>query len=448
MAININPTPLNPGAYFEMAQAPAQSFMAGQQQGMQNALLLESVARDMATRNALAQYLQAPQEQRPDAFNALIAESPEMAARVFGIEQAQNELAMQQRREQALREYAAAQYVLSSESPALALRLLDEDGTFQQQLVDAGLIDPEDGISDEEARIIAEWARDTTAPIAGVQVATPESPFAKIDPADFTPESIAEFERTGEFSALRRRPEDVEPSEAERKLAIIRSEFGRDPTPAEVARVLNIEPKDDDDILSEQIKPTDLHRVRLPDGTSPPLGTTWGEARAMGAKVYSTEELKRERDIEDAMHLLDQLESLAFSDGVFLDAGGSILTENVLARSVRGILNGLGALAGTDAAKRRAVFDANARGTLARIVRAMGESGALAEGDIQRAIALLPRLGAVPQTERQARMHFQELRAILGRGAANLERRAGDDGATQPAGPIDLGGGVTVEFLD
>ncbi|MFO7278735.1 MAG: hypothetical protein DIU56_017045, partial [Pseudomonadota bacterium] len=65
MAININPTPLNPGAYFEMAQAPAQSFMAGQQQGMQNALLLESVARDMATRNALAQYLQAPQEQRP-----------------------------------------------------------------------------------------------------------------------------------------------------------------------------------------------------------------------------------------------------------------------------------------------------------------------------------------------------------------------------------------------
>src|SRR5690606_14984290 len=240
MAININPTPLNPGAYFEMAQAPAQNLMAGQQRGMQNALLLESVARDMATRNALAQYLQAPQEQRSDAFNALIAESPEMAASVFGIEQAQNELAMQQRREQALREYTAAQHVLSSESPALALRLLDEDGTFTQQLADAGLIDPEDGISDEEARIIAMWARDTTAPIAGVQLEAPESPFAKIDPADFTPESIAEFDRTGEFSSLRRRPEDVEPSEAERKLAIIRSEFGRDPTPAEVARVLNI----------------------------------------------------------------------------------------------------------------------------------------------------------------------------------------------------------------
>jgi hypothetical protein len=425
-----------------------QAFLEGQGRGLEEALIMDAIGRDVATRNALAQYVASPEAERRNALNQVIAADPATASTLLTLEQTQNELARLERQEQARREYAAAQYVLSSESPALALRLLDEDGTFQQQLVDAGLIDPEDGISDEEARIIAEWARDTTAPIAGVQVATPESPFAKIDPADYTPESIAEFERTGEFSALRRRPEDVEPSEAERKLAIIRSEFGRDPTPAEVARVLGIEPKDDDDVLSEQIKPTDLHRVRLPDGTSPPLGTTWGEARAMGAKVYSTEELKRERDIEDAMHLLDQLESLAFSEGVFLDAGGSILTENVLARSVRGILNGLGALAGTDAAKRRAVFDANARGTLARIVRAMGESGALAEGDIQRAIALLPRLGAVPQTERQARMHFQELRAILSRGAENLERRAGDDGATQPAGPIDLGGGVTVEFLD
>lgn len=425
-----------------------QAFLAGQGRGLEEALIMDAIGRDVATRNALAQYVASPEAERRNALNQVIAADPATASTLLTLEQTQNELARLERQEQARREYAAAQHVLTSDNPALALRLLDEDGRFQQQLIDAGLIDPEDGISDEEARLIAQWAADTLAPIAGVQVAPPESPFAKIDPADFTPESIAEFERTGEFSALRRRPEDVEPSEAERKLAIIRSEFGRDPTPAEVARVLNIEPKDDDDVLSEQIKPTDLHRVRLPDGTSPPLGTTWGEARAMGAKVYSTEELKRERDIEDAMHLLDQLESLAFSEGVFLDAGGSILTENVLARAVRGILNGLGALVGTDAAKRRAVFDANARGTLARIVRAMGESGALAEGDIERAIALLPKLGAVPQTERQARMHFQELRAILSRGAANLERRAGGDGATQPAGPIDLGGGVTVEFLD
>lgn len=425
-----------------------QNFLAGQQQGLDQALLMDAVSRDVATRNALAQFLEAPEAERGARFNALLAASPETGATMLGIEQAQNELARLERIEQARREYAAAQHVLSSDNPALALQLLDEDGTFTQRLVDAGLIDPEDGISDEEARLIAQWAADTLAPVAGIEPAAAESPFAKIDPADFTPESIAEFERTGEFASLRRRPEDVEPSEAERKLAIIRSEFGRDPTPDEVARVLGIEPKDADDVLSEQIKPTDLHKVRLPDGTSPPVGTTWGEAQAMGAKVYSTEELKRERDIEDAMHLLDQLESMAFSEGVFLDAGGSILTENVLARWVRGIANGLGALVGTDAAKRRAVFDANARGTLARIVRAMGESGALAEGDIERAIALLPKLGAMPQTERQARMHFQELRAILGRGAANLERRAGGDDAAPTAGPIDLGGGVTVEFLD
>lgn len=447
MAININPTPLNPGAYFEMAQAPAQNFMVGQQQGMQNALLMESVARDMATRNALAQYLQAPQEQRPDAFNALIAESPETAASVFGIEQAQNELAMQQRREQALREYTAAQHVLSSDSPALALRLLDEDGTFQQQLADAGLIDPEDGISDEEARIIAEWARDTTAPIAGIQLEAPASPFEKIDPADFTAESLAAFQASGgrDFSLLQPREEAAKPTEFESKLRFVREMLGRDLTEAEILRSAGLSPEEEENVLTEQIPPNQINRVLLPDGTSPPLGTTWGEAQRMGARVYSEADLKRQQQISGALHTLDRLEGMAFEDGVFKDAGGSILTDNAIARLAHGIANGIGALIGTDASKRRNVFTRTSRGTVATLIRSMGESGALSDGDVQRALDLLPTLGATPDTEEEARMQFNEIRQILTRGAQTLQARSGEGGMTAP---LDLGGGVTVEFLD
>src|SRR5690606_22333299 len=140
MAININPQPMHPGAFFEMAAAPGEAVAAGAQQGLQNELLLETVGRDVAARNALAQYLQSPEAQRPAAFNELLAASPELATQVMGVETAQNELLREQQREQALREYTAAQHVLTSETPALALALIDEDGAFRQQLHDAGLI--------------------------------------------------------------------------------------------------------------------------------------------------------------------------------------------------------------------------------------------------------------------------------------------------------------------
>lgn len=449
MAININPNPLNPEAYFEMAAAPAQNFLVGQQQGIENALLMENVARDMATRNALAQYLQTPPDQRQQAFNALIAQSPETAAQVFGIELAQNELAMQQRREQALREYTAAEYVLSSETPALALRLLDEGGTFQQQLIDAGLIDPDDGISDEEARLIAQWARDTVAPIAGVQVEAPESPFEKIDPADFTPESIAAFQASGgrDFSLLRPREEEAKPTEFEQKLRTVTTLIGRPLTETEVLRAAGLAPEEGKDVLNEQIPPDRVNRVLLPDGTPVPVGTTWGEAQRMGARVFSEADLKRQQQISDAVHLLDRLQGMAFEDGVFKDAGGSLITDNVLARTVHGIANGIGALVGTSASKRREIYNNMSRGTIGPLIRALGESGALAEGDVKRAIDLLPKLGATPDTEEQARIQFDELREILTRGAMNLQARSGG-GGMEASGPIELGGGVTATWID
>lgn len=447
MAININPQPLHPGAYHDMAAGIGQQFVAGQQQGMQNALVQQEVARDAATRNALAQYFDAPEEQRGAMLNTLAAQSPELAGQVLSLQQMQNELAMQERREQALKEYTAAEHVLRSESPALALRLLDEDGAFLQQLTDAGLIDPEDGISDDEARMIAQWARDTTASIAGIQLAepeAPESPFGKIDVAEFTPESVAAFQASGDYSALRRvEPEaPAESTALEAKLRTVRTALGRELNEAEILRAAGMEPSEAKDMDSEPIPATQIPNVRLPDGSSPEIGTTWGQARQAGARVYSAADLARQENVERAVHTLDRLEDMALGEnGVFVDNGGSILTNNVLARFANGIANGMGSLVGTEDAQRRAVFDSTSRGVLASLVRSLGESGALSDGDMQRALELIPTLGAVPTTERQARMQFGELRTLLTRGAEQAQQMSGEGGGQTIAG-------VTVEWID
>src|SRR5690606_37408377 len=106
----------------------------------------------------------APPEARGAALNELAARDPGAAAQVMQISQAQQAQAAAQRQQQAVKEYADAEFVLGSENPALALRLLDSDGAFLKQLEEAGLVDSADGISDDEARLIAQWARDQAAP--------------------------------------------------------------------------------------------------------------------------------------------------------------------------------------------------------------------------------------------------------------------------------------------
>lgn len=189
---DINPSPLPPGAYFDMVASIAPNFLAGRDAGMQNALTLDAVTRDAEFRNLLAQYMSTPAAATPG--NALAPLAPGAAesadapaqpnplvadlvaadpARAMQAMQLRNEQAMLQRREQAMREYTEAQYVLKSENPALALRLIDKDGALLKQLEEAGLIDSSDGVSDEEALIIAQWAADTVGPMAGVGVAQP-----------------------------------------------------------------------------------------------------------------------------------------------------------------------------------------------------------------------------------------------------------------------------------
>lgn len=377
MAININPNPLYPGAYFDMARAPAAAAAAGYGRGLENELLLETTGRDVAARNLLAQYLSAPPEQQPAAFNQLLAVSPELANQVMTVEKTQNELLRAQQKEQAAREYAAAQHVLTSESPALALSLIDEDGSFRQQLHEAGLINLEDGISDEEALAIAEWAASITAPIAGVS-------------------------------------ED----RLDRKLRTVEAYTGRKLTDEEVLKIaggggttINIGEK-----LQEPIPIAQLDKVRLPDGSPVPIGTTFAQAREMGAEVYSSEEQKRGQQQAAALAILDEIEQLALGpEGIFRD-----IEPGFVNRAGAALVHGISMLTQDD--PTAALYEDKVKSSLAPIVRLFGETGALADADVNRALGGFPRTFPLPDTKEVAERKLRGVREIVTLGLRNYNK--------------------------
>lgn len=393
MAININPAPLNPLAYHDMAAGVGANFLAGQQQGMQNALLEQEVARDAATRNALAGYFASPEANRPQALNELAALNPAAAADVLTLQRSQQTMQREQQREQALKEYSQAQYVLGSERPSMALQLLDADGSFRQQLHDAGVIDLADGISDEEARTIARWARDTTAPIAGIA---------------------------------------SEPDAFARKLGTVESRMSRPITDEEILALagggggttINLGDK-----LAEPIPITQIGNVRTPDGNAVPIGTTFQQARDMGAQVQSSAEQARRTQADAALGILGELEALALGEGgVFTDVEPGFVN-----RAGSALLHGLNMLTQDDPNAAR--YEDLSKSTLAPFIKFLGESGALADGDVQRGLGLLPRIFPLPDTRKVAEEKINGLKEIISRGIRNLNTGQRVDASIPPLPP-------------
>lgn len=247
----------------------------------------------------------------------------------------------------------------------------------------------------------------------------------------------ARMNPTAAYSAMAQIPGLLAPapeapmSESGRKATELEQWLGRQLTEKEALTVYGAgslfdEPKADP--ADEPLSPNDLTRVRNDDGSPLPLGTTPRQAQNAGAKVWSEAELDQKRKMEAALNTLDTLEQMAVGpNGVFVDQGGSVITNNAIARLGAGVSNGLGSFFGTEASLRRDVYTDTARGSISSLVRSMGDAGALSDGDVQRALALIPELGATPDTEDKARAKFQELRRIIDRGVAKL-RSPGADG--------------------
>jgi hypothetical protein len=231
-------------------------------------------------------------------------------------------------------------------------------------------------------------------------------------------------------------PVQPEISDAGRKLRDVGATLGRDLTEREVFALSGasglFDPADNE--LDKPLSPTDLGRVRRPDGSAFPLGTTFREAQEGHAGVFSADDLKRKQSVDSALGLLNDLKKLQGD----IDESGVIpgVGSNMLARLANGVGNAIGAVVGTEASDARAVFRDLSRGTIAPLVRTLGDAGALSDGDVERALALLPDNGGLlPDSTRLAGAKLDELEQIFRRAAAGL--------STADATPkMDAGGGV------
>jgi hypothetical protein len=135
--------------------------------------------------------------------------------------------------------------------------------------------------------------------------------------------------------------------------------------------------------------------------------------------------------LREVRSVLDRLDELA--PGAFAAVGPGVTGRVVGGVQVKGQLSGQ---TNQDAVQ----FNSLAEGTLAPIIRALGEKGTLAEGDVKRARQLIPTLGAgltgLPDTPETARNKLKQLRDLM----LDIETRA----AGSKAG--GSGAGITPEM--
>jgi hypothetical protein len=184
------------------------------------------------------------------------------------------------------------------------------------------------------------------------------------------------------------------------------------------------------DKLNEPIPIAQLDTVRLPDGKTPPIGTTYAEARAMGAQVLSAADQTRTQQADQALGILNQLEALAVGpEGVF-----NQVMPGIANRAASAIEFGFDMLEQKD--PRASRFADMSRATLAPFIKFLGESGALAQGDVDRALGLVPRIFPLPDTGEVARDKIGALREIITRGVRNMNSvtRQSENVPPPPAG--------------
>jgi hypothetical protein len=205
----------------------------------------------------------------------------------------------------------------------------------------------------------------------------------------------------------------AQPSSLERKFSSVESRLGRTLTDEEILKLsgggttINVGQNN----LDKTIPSTQLPNIQLPDGSSAPIGMTYREARDAGAKVLSNDESKRSTQVDNASAILSQLENLAVGEnGIFTNVQPGVV--NRAASAFDFALDWL-SQDNPDVSRFRDLSE----GTIGSLIRSMGESGALSDGDVQRALGLVPRIFPIPDTGRVARDKIRDLRSILNRGS-------------------------------
>lgn len=182
-------------------------------------------------------------------------------------------------------------------------------------------------------------------------------------------------------------------------------------------------------------EPEDLAKWRDPrTGAPATAGATPRELRDQGFATLTTEQTKSVDDLDQSLAIMDQIDEVAAR--IFTGPDRDLLTRALVGKGRE-----LQAL--TQSNPDLVAYQRLVEGRLSPIVRALGERGALAEGDVERAVSNFAKLGDNPsvalQTLGQTREVFESARArLLGkrpdRNGTKGPKSAGARVITTPAG--------------
>lgn len=252
--------------------------------------------------------------------------------------------------------------------------------------------------------------------------------LAQADPQAFTQQM-----QSGLLGQMFAKPQ--KPTGTEAKLSAVEGRLGRSLTDEEVLKLsgggttINV---GGESKLDEVIPISSIADVRMPNGDAVPIGTTFREARQAGAQVMSGDEQKKSAQADAALGILNELELLALGpDGVFSNVEPGFV--NRAGAAAQFVLDDL-----TQDDPKSSQYSDLSKSTLAPLVKLMGETGALATEDVNRALGLLPKIFPLPDTGDVAVDKMRIVREIIERGV-----RKSNSGQV-----VQLGGGVTLEYLD
>lgn len=206
------------------------------------------------------------------------------------------------------------------------------------------------------------------------------------------------------------------------KLAQFRQRFGREPNEDEFFRLAgggttinNVTEKD----LDKVVPVSDLEKIILPDGSRPKIGATWRDIRSAGGEVVTSAEQSDQDKTNQALTLLEQLRGLAIGSeenpGIFAEVEPGLLNRGKKALDF--VFDWL-----EQGDPRASQYQDLSAGAISSLVRSLGEKGALSDGDVERALNLLPTIFPLPDTGKVAQGKLNELERLIARGTNNLER--------------------------
>lgn len=159
-------------------------------------------------------------------------------------------------------------------------------------------------------------------------------------------------------------------------------------------------------VMRTPLSTTDLLRYEDAKGNPPPAGTTLNDIRAQGYKPVSTQKQAASMKTAGALAVIKKMEPLV----------NQLFTKTTVGERIKGKGEALKQKF-TQENPNFVMYESLKNGMKAMIIKALGESGNLAEGDYERIDPLFPETGtkgmALPDSREVAKMKMKQIRSIL-----------------------------------